>query len=68
MSASKHHPNPTKRNPTVSIHFASMTVSEITDRAHTPLHMLTRNAIRAAIAKIITREGCHSKAHPMEDR
>jgi hypothetical protein len=34
MSASEHHPTPTKRNPTVSIHFASMTVSEITDRAH----------------------------------
>lgn len=28
------YPNPTKRTPTVSIHFASMTVSEITDRAH----------------------------------
>ena len=34
MSAPEHHPNPSKRTPTVSIHFASMTVTEITDRAH----------------------------------
>lgn len=49
MSALEHHPNPTKRNPTVSIHFISPTsVAQLAERASSMLEEANRLAVLAS--------------------